>query len=271
MIAHTLPVHGLDLYAEDHNAGADGTPLVLLHGNLSTLDVDFAALLPMLSERRRVIGIEQQAHGHTPDTDRPLTIAQMADDTAEALRQLGVERADVFGFSNGAAIALHLAVEHPSFVRKLVLGSPLYRKSGFHEGILEGAGQIQPEHLHGTPFHEGYLRVAPRPKDFPRLVARGSEVDQSFPEWTEEEIRSIEAPALLLVGDSDVVRPEHAVEVFRLFGGGVAGDVVGLPDSRLAVLPGTTHVGLMRRAAWIGPMVNEFLGTAKDGEAGEGS
>ena len=250
------PVNGLQMWYEIHG---EGRPLVLLHGNLSTIGVDFGGIIPSLARTRRVVGVEQQAHGHTADIDRPLSVRQWAEDTAALLGHLGIERADVFGFSSGSAVGLQLAVAHPEVVGRLVLVSASYRLDGLHPGLMDGIQQLQPEHLAGTPFQQDYARVAPNPDDWPRLIDKVKQLDADLPEWTAEDIRGIAAPTMLVIGDSDVVQPEHAVEMFRLLGGGVMGDTGGLPRSRLAVLPGTTHIGVMQRADWLTAMVGEFL------------
>jgi pimeloyl-ACP methyl ester carboxylesterase len=250
------PVNGLQLYYEVHGSGR---PLVLLHGNLSTIGVDFGAIIPSLAKGRQVIALEQQAHGHTADIDRPLTIGNWAGDTVALLRHLGIEQADFFGFSSGTAVALQLAIEHPELVGKLVLASTSYRLDGLHPGLMDGIGQLQPEHLAGSPFEQDYARVAPNPDDGPQLIEKIKQMDADLPEWSAEDIRAITSPTMLIIGDSDIVQPEHIVEMFRLLGGGVMGDLAGLPRSRLAVLPGTTHVTLMQRADWLAPMVGEFL------------
>ena len=249
-------VNGLNMYYEIHGTGR---PLVLLHGNLSTIDVDFGRIIPALAKTRQVIAVEQQAHGHTADIDRPLTIQNWTDDTAVLLRSLDVTGADVFGYSSGSAVALQLAIDHPSLVRKLILASTSYRLDGLHPEVLGGIEQIQPEHLAGTPFEEAYATVAPRPEDWPVLIEKVKQMDSDLPEWPAETIKNLGKPVLLVIGDSDIVRPEHAVEMFRLLGGGVMGDMTGLPSSRLAVLPGTTHVTLVHRADWLASMVEEFL------------
>jgi pimeloyl-ACP methyl ester carboxylesterase len=249
-------VNGLNMYYEIHGTGR---PLVLLHGNLSTINVDFGRMIPTLAKTRQVIAVEQQAHGHTADIDRPLTIQNWADDTAALLRHLGVGDADVFGYSSGSAVALQMAIDHPELVRKLVLASASYALDGLHPEVLGGIEQIQPEHLAGTPFEEAYARVAPRPEDWPVLIEKVKQMDSELPDWPAETIKNLGKPVLLVIGDSDIVRPEHAVEMFRLLGGGVVGDISGLPSSRLAVLPGTTHVTLVHRADWLASMVEEFL------------
>jgi pimeloyl-ACP methyl ester carboxylesterase len=250
------PVNGLQMYYEIHGSGR---PLVLLHGNLSTIGVDFGRMRPGLARDRRVIAVEQQAHGHTADIDRPLSIRQWADDTAALLRHLDVEQADFFAYSSGTGIAMELALQQPRLVRKLVLASVAYRLDGLHPGLTDGMDELQPEHLAGTPFEEDYARTAPNPGDWPRLVGKIKQLNRQLPEWPAEAVRSITAPTMLVYGDSDIVRPEHAAELFRLLGGGVPGDIAGLPRSRLAVLPGTTHLTLVHRADWLVPMVTEFL------------
>jgi pimeloyl-ACP methyl ester carboxylesterase/DNA-binding transcriptional ArsR family regulator len=249
-------VNGLNMYYEIHGTGQ---PLVLLHGALSAIETSFGKVLPSLAKTRQVIAIEQQAHGHTADTDRPLTYEHMADDTAALLRHIGIEHADIFGYSMGSAIALQIAIRQPDLVRKLVVATPAYNREGFHPGMLEGIETLKPEDLAGSPWQEEYARTAPNPEHWPTLIAKVKQLDREFEDWPPETIQSIKAPTLVMIGDSDVVRPEHAVEMFRLLGGGVAGDVTGLPNSQLAVLPGTTHVTLVDRADWLLSMITAFL------------
>jgi pimeloyl-ACP methyl ester carboxylesterase len=248
-------VNGLDMYYEVHGAGP---PLVLLHGALMTIE-GFGELVPALAKTRQVIAIEQQAHGRTADIDRPLSYEQMADDTARLLKELEIEQADVFGYSMGGGIALQIAIRHPERVRKLVVAAANYRPDGYYPEVLEGIRNLKHEDFAGSPSQEAYAGVAPSPESWPALLAKIKDLDLWFEGWPREDIQSIAAPTLLIVGDADVVRPEHAVEMFRLLGGGVPGDLAGLPRARLAVLPGTTHVTLIDRADWLTPMVTEFL------------
>lgn len=249
-------VHGLKMYYEIHGTGF---PLVLLHGGLSAIGTSFGKILPGLAGGRQVIAIEQQAHGHTADIDRPLTYRQMAEDTVTLLSHIGIEQADFFGYSIGAGIAIEIAIEHPSRARKLVVATPISRASGFQPGVLAGMEALQPEHLAGSPFQEEYARIAPHPQDWPGLIARVKQLNREFVDWPPEAIASIKAPTLLIAGDADIVRPEHVVELFRLLGGGVPGDNVGLPNAQLAVLPGTTHITLVDRADWLVSMITAFL------------
>ena len=250
------PVNGLQMYYEVHGSGQ---PLVLLHGNLSTIGVDFGGIIPSLAKSRQVIAVEQQAHGHTADIDRPLTTQNWTDDTVALLRHLGIERADVFGYSSGSAVAMQIALDHPELVGKLVLASASYRNEGLHPELMENIEEVRPEHLAGSPFEQDYARVAPNPGDWPKLIEKINEMNANLPEWTADQVKAIAAPTMLIIGDSDIVQPEHIVEMFRLFGGGVIGDLVGLPRARLAILPGTTHVTLVQRHNWLSSMVGEFL------------
>lgn len=260
-----VSVNGLNVYYEIHGTGL---PLVVLHGAFSAIGTSFGNVLPELAKNRQVIAFEMQAHGRTTDIDRPLSMEQMADDTVAALQQLGIENADFFGYSMGAGIALQVAIRHPEVVRKLVLASVIYKLDGLHPGLMEGLAEMKPEMMYGSPWHEEYMRIAPRPEDFATLFAKKTQMDREVRDLPAETIEAIDAPTLLIIGDSDIVRPEHAVEMFRLLGGGVMGDLTGLPNSQLAILPGTTHATLVERGDWLGSMVTAFL-NAPMPEAGQ--
>jgi pimeloyl-ACP methyl ester carboxylesterase len=217
------------------------------------------AIVAALAEARQVIAVELQGHGRTADIDRPLSYEQMSDDVAALLRHLGIERADVFGYSMGGGVALQLAMRHPELVQKLVVASASSTSDGVHPEVWEGIEQITPELFAGTPWKEEYDRVAPNPDAFPTLVEKMKQLDSQPFTWPPDEIRAIAAPTMVMIGDSDGTTPEHAVELFRMRGGGVFGDLAGLPSARLAILPGTTHVGLIHRADWLAPMIDEFL------------
>lgn len=250
-------VNDLQMYYEIHGSGQ---PLVLLHGNLSTIDTSFGNVLPKLALTCKIIAMEQQGHGHTADIDRPFSLGQWAADTTALLRQLGIEQADFLGYSSGGAVALEIALREPALVRKLVwAGGTSYQRDGLYPELSAGSERMKPEDLDGSPFHQAYLGVAPHPEQWHRLVAKIAEFDRSIEDRSHEELATLQAPALLIIGDSDIVRPEHTAEMFRLLGGGVVGDLFGLPRSRLAVLPGTTHVTLVKRAEWLISMITEFL------------
>jgi pimeloyl-ACP methyl ester carboxylesterase len=255
--ARYATVNGLQMYYEVHGKGP---PIVLLHGAFSNIDTDFGELLPVLAKKRQVIAIEQQGHGRTADIDRPLTYEQMADNTVALLRRLEVKNADFVGYSMGGGIATYIAIRHPDLVRKFVFaGGAAHGPEGFYPEVLEGEEKMKPEDFAGSPWLDAYKRMAPNPRGWPKLVDKIRALDLNWRGLRPEEIQLIKAPALLIIGDADVVRPEHVVQMFRLLGGGVAGDLVGLPRSQLAVLPGTTHVALIERTDWLLSMINQFL------------
>ncbi len=253
-------VNGLRMYYEDYDSSASAAPpLVLLHGAYSAIGSSFGSFLPTLVASRRVIGIDQQGHGRTADIDRPIATTQMAEDTAVLLRSLNINKADFFGYSMGGGIAMEIALRHPEIVRKIIfMGGASYNPSGFYPE-LASMDQMTPEAFAGSPWLEEYNRINPHPENFPRLVEKMNQQEKDLAGYSPEKVQSIQAPVMLIVGDADIVRPEHVAEMFRLLGGGVPGDIAGLPRARLAVLPGTTHVTLLNRAGWILPMVEEFL------------
>src|SRR4051812_8294278 len=261
-------VNDLDMYYEIHG---DGPPLILLHGAYMTIDM-MGPLLHGLAETRQVIAVEQQGHGRTADVDRPITYEHMADDTAALVGHLEIDDADIVGYSMGGGVALQLAIRHPECVRRLVLASTSFTHDGMHAAALEMFPSITPELFAGTPIEQAYLRTAPNPDDFPKLVEKLTQLDTTPFAWPEQDIQAIAAPTLIVLGDSDGVRLEHAVELFRLRGGGVMGDLAGMPESQLAVLPGTAHFvppgfGVLDRAEWLLAMIPPFLDAAPAPEA----
>ena len=250
------PVNGLEMYYEIHGTGE---PLVLLHSSFYAIEM-WGPFLASLAETRQVIAVEFQGHGHTADIDRPLSYEQLADDVAALMEHVGIKQADVVGHSIGANTALQVAIRHPERVRKLVPISGKYRFDGEHPELLAALEMMTPDVFAGTPYEDAYLRNAPNPENFPVLMEKLKALFAKEYAWPEEDIRAIAAPTLLLIGDSDTIRPEHAVELFRLLGGGVVGDLFGLPSSQLAILPGTTHRSIVvERADEVVAMIEAFL------------
>ncbi len=258
MMAHDsgyAAVNGLELYYEIHGSGE---ALLVLPGAYMTVEL-MGDLVPALAQHRRVIAVEFQGHGHTADIDRPFSYEAFADDTAALLKHLGIDRADVYGYSLGGGVALQLGLRHPDRVRKLVIASASYSSGGMYPEVLGGIENITPEMFDGTPWRDAYQRTAPDPAVFPTLIVKLKQLDMTPFDWP---IDDLTAPALILIGDSDGTRLEHAVDMFRHLGGGVFGDLAPeLPTSQFAILPGTTHVGMLERAEWISGMVTTFLAT----------
>lgn len=215
-------VNGLAMYYEIHGTGE---PLVMLHGGMSTIG-SFNKILPVLAKERQVIAVEQQGHGHTDDIDRLFSFAQWADDTVELLRQLGIEKADFFAYSDGGMVALEIAMRYPGLVRKLALSSAVYNMDGYYAEIGEGLMHITPDVL-PPQMREAYEAVAPHPENWPKLVAKASDHARRYRGSRSEEIQTITASALVVVADHDIVRMEHAQELARL----LRAELVVLPDS----------------------------------------
>jgi len=242
------PVNGLQMYYEIHGpANTAEPPLVLLHGGGDTIETSFGHILPVLARTRRIIAFEQQGYGHTADVDRPFSFEQSADDTAALLAYLHIDRADFLGFSNGGTIALQVAIRHPGTVRKLVTISPFFKRSGGDPSFWEAMKNARLENM-PMELQEAYRKVAPHPENLRTFHDKAAQRMRDFKDIPDDAIRGIDAPTLVIVGDADVVRPEHAVELMRL-----------LPHAKLAILPGTDHMAMMTRTDWLATMIGSFL------------
>jgi pimeloyl-ACP methyl ester carboxylesterase len=239
-------VNGLSMYYEEHG---EGDPLVLLHGGIAGGEI-FAEIASTLAQGRRVVVPDLQGHGRTAHVDRPLRAETLADDVAALIAHLGLERADVMGYSLGGAVTWRLAIQHPGRVRRIVVVSTPGRRDGSFPEVVaafdafsaEMAPMIQP-----SPAGQHYARVAPRPEDWRLHIERTADMLELDFDWMEE-IGRIEAPTMLVFADADSVMPDHVAELFRLRGGGLrdAGwDGAQRPVARLAVLPGRTHYDIV--------------------------
>lgn len=243
------PTGQLDVHYEQHGTG---DPLVLLHGGMQTPDLSFGQLIPQLATRRRVIPIEMQGHGRTADVEREVSLEHMANDVVGVLDHLGVARADVVGFSLGGLVALETAVRHPRNIDRLVLASTHVRADGYHDEIRDpaqhAASTRMPPPEHFDEMAAEHDRLAPPGSSFDTVLAKLTPVVFREENWTPEQLALVTAPTLLLIGDHDFVRIEHA-EAIR----------AAIPDARLAVVPGTTHAQIMRRDEIVLPILNAFF------------
>ena len=244
-------VNGLHMYYERH--GEAGAPLVLLHGGMMTVELNFAGLIPTLAQRHQVIGVELQGHGRTADIDRAITPAALADDVVALLDHLGIDRAHVLGHSMGAAVALELAVSHPDRVLSVVPISASVRPDGMHEDLMDPSRHAtstrMPTAQDFADFREAYQRLSPHPEHFEKFLGTLSASNADLQGWSDEQLAGITAPTLLVMGDHDFVTIEHGALMKQL-----------IPGSHLAVLPNTTHMNATRRPELLLPMLAEFLG-----------
>ena len=237
-------VNGLQLYYEVHGSGR---PIVLLHGGLLTIDTNFGPLLEPLAASRQVIAVELQGHGHTADTDdRAMTIEALASDVIALLDQLGVAEADFFGFSLGGLVAYAIAFSAPARVGKLIVASADAHRPPGRESVPLDEDRM-PTLADFEAMRDAYVAVAPDPAHFNDFAAKNSAAVHQFAGWTDE-LRSLKAPTLLIFGDRDFSPLPDVLELFGL-----------LPNAQLAVLPGTTHMGIMRRPGEVFALITPFL------------
>jgi pimeloyl-ACP methyl ester carboxylesterase len=218
------PVNGIEMYYEMHGP-ATGLPLVLLHGGGSTIEVTFSRILPILARNRAVIAVEEQGHGRTSDRDAPVAFESSADDVAALVRALQFQRVDILGFSNGASVGLQVAIRHPDLVRKLVFASAMTAKAGAIPQLWEFMAHADFSNM-PQPLKDAFLRVTPDPARLKVMHDKDVERMRRFADVPEALLRSIRASVLVVAGDRDIVRMEHALELSRL-----------IPAARLLVLP----------------------------------
>lgn len=250
-------VNGINLYYEIHGTGK---PLIMLHGGFGTFEM-FSALSPALTQHHQVIGVDLYGHGRTALTDRPFTFENMAGDIAGLIEHLGLEKADLLGYSLGGMVAFQAAIHYPDRVNKLVLISVPFKRTGNYPEIQTGMASIAPEFFIGTPMHDAYMRIAPKPEDFARFVAAMKEGMSRDYDWTEQ-VSALKPPTLFIAGDADSFPPSHAVEFFKLLGGGLrdAGwNGEHLIPSQLAILPGTSHYNIVFQPDLLLPVLSRFL------------
>jgi len=218
-------VNGIRMYYETYGPER-GVPLVLLHGGGSTIDVTFDRILPFLARDRRVIAVEEQAHGRTSDRDAPVRFETSADDVAALLKHLKIEQADIFGFSNGASVGMQVAIRHPAAVRRLVFASSLTKKDGAQPQLWTLIQSADISNM-PQPLKDAFLKVNPDPAKLKTMHDKDAERMRHFTDVPDADVRAIRAPTLILIGDRDIVKPEHAIELARL-----------IPNARLMIVPG---------------------------------
>lgn len=217
-------VNGLHMYYEIHGTGK---PLVLIHGAASTIQTTFGRILPDLAKKYQVIAVELQAHGHSDNRDgRQITFEQDADDVAALLQHLKVQKADIFGFSNGGTTALQIAIRHPQLVNKLIVASSMYKRAGVPAPFWEGMKKPEFEDM-PAEYNKAFLAINPNQEALHTMFNQCASRMQQFKDIPDAAIAAIQQPVLILTGDKDVAMPEHAVEMYRR-----------MPNASLSIFPG---------------------------------
>lgn len=248
-------VNGLKMYYEVYG---EGKPIVLLHGSFMNIPLNWSHIIPVLAQKRKVIVTELQGHGRTKDIPREFSYEAMADDLSGLLKHLKTDSADVLGYSMGGGVAFQVAVRHPEQVRRLVILSGAYAHDGWWPDVEASFATMNADMFKGSVIQQQYDSMGNDPARFPEYIKKVLSIDLKPYNWSKE-VKNIKSPIFMAIGDADGIRYEHALELFRAKGGGKMGDLHGLPKSRLAIIPGTTHIGMMVHAdLWI-PMVSDFL------------
>jgi pimeloyl-ACP methyl ester carboxylesterase len=256
--ANFADVNGQHIFYSVHGAGK---PLILLHGGV-TPD-SFGSNLAELARGRQVIAVHLQAHGRTPDTDRPLRSESLGDDVAALIGSLHLGKADVMGYSLGAAVALQIAIRHPEVVDRLVLVAARMKQDGAFPEVVAAFNQLEANAtvigpgVKASPLGQAYPDV-----DWTNLFRKLGDLTKRPFDWSADVAR-VQARTLLVFADADCMRPEHMVEFWKALGGGQrdAGIDGSLrPANQLAIVPNATHYTLA-----IDPMlpqiVERFLAT----------
>jgi len=252
-------VNGLKMYYEVYGSGK---PLLLLHGAFNSINMAFSQLIPVLSKTRQVIAVELQGHGRTNDIDRAFSFESMADDVAALLKQLKIDSTDVLGYSMGGGVAQQIAIRHPSLVRRLILASTVYKYEGWTQETRSILPMLTAEMFEQTPIKTEYDKLAPDPKHWKEFINKMKKFVTTTYDFGADKIKAIKSPTLIIAGDGDGVSPEHAVEMYRLRGGGYMIDFGPIHAAQLAIFPGTSHISAMMQTDWLVSMINPFLDTA---------
>ena len=254
-VGNRVKVNGMQMYYEVSGAG---DPLIVLHGAYMNIP-SMGAIIPKLAMTHKVYALELQGHGRTTDIDRPITYPNLADDVAAFMDAVGLPKADVFGYSMGSAAALQLAIRHPEKVNKLVAASVAYDAKGFQPAFTAMIPTMTPEMFANTPLPAEYKKLAPNPNGFLELARKLIQLEKEPMAW-EADVRKLKLPVLVIAGDADVATLEHTVSLFRLLGGGEAGDMgKPLPASRLAVMPATSHTSVITQPNLLMAFIEPFL------------
>lgn len=255
-----LAINGVNYYYEVYGKGE---PLLLLHGGLMSLDM-FGPVLPAMAEHHRVIAVDLEGHARTALGDRPYKLESQGDDMAELVKQLGHEQVDVLGFSLGGSVALQMAIQRPQSVRRLVLVSVPFADDAVYPDIKAQQAYVNAAAapmMKETPMYQTYAALAPKPEEFPKLLDTLGHFMQQKYDWSAE-VKGLKMPVMLVYGDSDMIRPEHAIKFYQLLGGGLrdAGwQRETMSSNRLAIIPDATHYDILdtaRIAATVLPFLN---------------
>lgn len=254
------PVNGLKMYYEVYG---NGDPLVLIHGSYMSIDLNYGPIIPELAKKHKVIALELQGHGRTADIDRDYSFDVMAEDVAGLLKYLNINNAAVLGYSLGATVALNFTIKHPEMVNKLVFISSVYKSDGWIPSVRNLFPMIKPEFFEHTPLKTEYNRLAPDTAHWKAWVTKLAKFDATPFDLGIDNVKKIKCPVLIIKADNDGIDLTNVNEMYTALGGGVSGDMAGIPKSQLAIIPATSHVSLMMATVPLLNIINPFLDKTK--------
>jgi pimeloyl-ACP methyl ester carboxylesterase len=241
-----------------YEVSGKGNPLIVLHGAYMNI-ISMAGIILKLAMTHKVYALEFQGHGRTTDIDRPLTYPNLADDVSSFMDATGLKKVDVFGYSMGAEAGLQLAIRYPDKVNRLIVAGVAYNFEGGQPEFKAAIRQMTVEMFVNTPFAEEYRKLAPNPDGFPALVKKVIALQNEPMAW-EEDVKKLKTPVLIIAGDADGATLEHTIAMFRLLGGGIIGGMgKPLPNSRLAIMPATSHTAVITQTDLLTAFIEPFL------------
>jgi pimeloyl-ACP methyl ester carboxylesterase len=250
------PVNGQKIYYEIYG---DGKPLVLLHGSFMTIGMNWGQLIPQLSKTYKVIALEMQGHGHTALGNRPLSLENFADDIAKTMSYLKIDSTDIVGYSFGGTLAYQLAIKNPKLVKRMIIISSTYKFMGWQKECRDAIQSMKPEFLNNTPLRTEYVKVAPDSTEWTRFLEKMIAFDKQDYNLGDQNISNIKSPVLLISGDNDGVDKPILMDTYKRLGGCVFADMLGIPKSQLAIVPGQGHVSLMMQTDELLKLISHFL------------
>jgi pimeloyl-ACP methyl ester carboxylesterase len=257
-------VEGGRIAYQVHGDLASGkTPLLVLHGSLMSAEAMAPMIGPFVASRP-VVATDARGHGRTGDVPGPITYERLADDAAAVLQSLGVKRADVLGYSMGGTTAIVLAVRHPGLIDKQVIVSGVSERGGWVPEAQASFEKWNAKMFAGTPIESAYKRLSATPDAFPAVIDKLRGLQSANYDVSPQDLRAIAGKTMIVTGDYDGLQLNHALQLFTARGGSneemaTKGFLSEAPRARLAVLPATSHIGMLNEGKLLAQFAIPFL------------
>lgn len=226
----------------------DGPPVVVLHGGLES-GADWRFMADALAARHRVLLPDRRGHGRTPDVEGPYTYRAMADETVAFIEQCVGGPVDLVGFSDGANVAVLVAIARPDLVRSLVSISGNLTGDGLLPAMLDRLRHPEPNSEQIAPLRDAYAALSPDGVEhWATYYTKVCEMGVAGPDISLDDVAGITCPALVIVADDDVIDHHQTVAFFE-----------ALHDGRLAIVPGASHLVEYEHPGALGALVEQFV------------